>query len=1089
MKTARCWFGRAVQTRPRTALAVPSFELGYTGERRNLTVMFCDLVGFTALSQQLDPEELRDLMSTYREACVRAINRFDGYVAQYLGDGLLAYFSYPAAHEDDAERAVRAGLGAIEELQVLNHRNRQTGSVEMQIRVGIHTGLVVVGDIPGMPRRDSTTVVGETPNIAARIQQIAAPGTVVISSATHRLVHGLFISQDLGAEAFKGVSAPVHVYRVLSEGDVHSRFDIATNGTLTQFVGRDPEMASLIELWERAKTGSGQIVLLSGEPGIGKSRLVRELREHVVRERAQRIEIHCSPYHRNSSLYPVIRHVQRFVNLGKEDSPEERLEKIRAVFRRFKFPEADTVPLIASLLSVTMPDDDALTSIGPQKQKQRLFEALCASVVESSEVNPTYIAWEDLQWADPSSLELIDLLLERVRKAPILLVLTFRSEFVPPWDMGEQLTSIVLRRLGESHVSTMISGIASQKILPLDVLKQIVSKTDGVPLFVEELTKMVLESRFMRAGDDRYFLDGPLPSLAIPATLQDSLMARLDRMAPLKEIAQLAAVLGREFSYELIRAVSPLDEEKLQAGLAELASAELLYQRGLPPDASYLFKHALVQDTAYQSLLKSKRLRHHLEVARAIEQHFSHIAENHPELVAHHYAEAGMAINAIPYWQGAGRVAAQRSANVEAIRHFSAAIGLIRTLPESVERDQSELAALTALGSLLIASRGWASPETGNAFSRAQELCRRLGETPELSQALYGISTFHLLRGEQQTAYELAREVLDYAERQQDSPMQVAANFVVGLSLYHLGDTASSKTYLERGLSLYDPSEHLLSPSVFGQDLKMSCLCYDALALWDLGYPDQALARCREGLALARKCGHPFSLVWALSNSVLFHFLRREWDEARSLIEEGLALAIEQETPFFISYLRLCRGSVLAAQAQSDLGIAQISDGLAAYQALGTAAYLPHFLALLAEACARAGRIEEGLAAVRGALELVDANGDEIWRSDLCRLHGELLLLNDNDAPSPADFAAAQERLLEALESARNRGSKSYELRVAISLARMWQRTGETGKARDLLAGVYDWFTEGFETPDLREAAALIQELSDSARTSDALQA
>jgi predicted ATPase len=1028
-------------------------------------------------------------MSTYREACVRAINRFDGYVAQYLGDGLLAYFSYPAAHEDDAERAVRAGLGAIEELQALNHRNRQTGSVEMQVRVGIHTGLVVVGDIPGIPRRDSTTVVGETPNIAARIQQIAPPGTVVISSATHRLVHGLFIAQDLGAEAFKGVSAPVHVYRVLGEGEAHGRFEIATNGTLTQFVGRDTEMASLIDLWERAKTGSGRIVLLSGEPGIGKSRLVRELREHVVRERAQRIEIHCSPYHRNSALYPVVRHVQRFVNFGKEDLAEERLEKVRAVFRRFKYSEPDTVPLIASLLSLPMPDDDALASISPQKQKQRLFEVLCASVVESAEASPTYIAWEDLQWADPSSLELIDLLLERVRKAPILLVLTFRSEFVPPWDMGDQSTSIVLTRLGESHVSAMISGIASQKILPLDVLKQIVSKTDGVPLFVEELTKMVLESRFLRAGDDRYFLDGPLPSLAIPATLQDSLMARLDRMAPLKEIAQLAAVLGREFSYELIRAISPLDEEKLQAGLAELASAELLYQRGSPPDASYLFKHALVQDTAYQSLLKSKRLQHHVEVAGAIEQHFSHIAENHPELVAHHYAEAGMARSAIPYWQSAGRVAAQRSANVEAIRHFSAAIGLIRTLPDSAERDQSELAALTALGSILIASRGWASPETGSAYNRAQELCRRLGETPELSQALYGISTFHLLRGEQQMAHELARELLDYAERQQDSPVQVAANFVVGLSLYHLGDTASSKTYLERGLTLYDPSEHRLSPGVFGQDLKVSCLCYDALALWDLGYPDQALARCREGLGLARKIAHPFSLVWALGNAVLFHFLRREWADAGSLIEEGLALAIEQEIPFFTAYLTLCRGSILAGEAQSELGIAQIHEGLAAYQALGTAAYLPHFLAILAEACARAGRIEEGLAAVTRALEIVDANGDEIWRSDLSRLHGELLLLNDMDAPSPKDFAGAQGRLLEALESARRRGAKSYELRAAISLARMSQRTGETNKACDLLAGVYGWFTEGFETPDLREAAALIQELSDSAQTSDALQA
>jgi tetratricopeptide (TPR) repeat protein len=651
---------------------------------------------------------------------------------------------------------------------------------------------------------------------------------------------------------------------------------------------------------------------------------------------------------------------------------------------------------------------------------------------------------------------------------------------VPPWGSQHQYTSIVLTRLGESNVSTMISGITARKRLPYDVLKQIVSKTDGVPLFVEELTKMVLESKFLRADEDRYVLDGPLPSLAIPATLQDSLMARLDRMAPLKEIAQLGAVLGREFSYELIRAISPLDEDKLQAGLGELEAADLLHRRGMPTEGSYLFKHALVQDTAYQSLLKSKRLQYHVQAAQALEEHFPDIVENNPELVAQHYAEAGMAKSAIPYWQKAGELAALRSANVEAIRHLSAAIGLIHTLPESLERDQSELAVVTSLGPLLIASRGWASSATGDAYNRTHELCRRLGETPQLSQALYGISTFHLLRGEHQTAHEMAQELLDHAERERDTLMQVAGNWAVGLTLYHLGDAASSRTHLERGLALYSSIGHQASASVFGQDLKMSCLCYDALALWDLGYPDQALARCREGFALAKKSSHPFSLVWAFGNAVLFHLLRREWDTAKSLIDEGLALAIEQGFPFFAAYLTLCDGRVLAARNEAIAGIARIREGLAAYQELGTAAYLPHIFAVLAEACAAAGRIDEGLSAVTKGLEIVDANGDEIWRSDLCRIHGELLLRCQNET-AVSGSVGAQEALLQALDSARNRGSKSAELRAAISLARVWQSTGEVKRARQLVEDIYGWFTEGFETPDLREAAALIAELLGSA--------
>jgi class 3 adenylate cyclase/tetratricopeptide (TPR) repeat protein len=1073
------WTGGSSQTASAVQSAAPVFDVLSEGGRRNLTVMFCDLVGSTALSQQLDPEELREVMRTYREACVKAVNRFDGYVAQYLGDGLLVFFSYPAAHEDDAERAVRAGLGIIDELHALSASGRQTGErgPVLQARVGIHTGLVVVGDIPGGPRRDMTTVVGETPNLAARIQQVALPGTVVISAATNRLVHGLFICQDLDAQALKGISEPVRLYRVLGEKEVRSRFEVATSGGLTPFVGRDAEMELLLDRWDRAKSGAGQIVMLSGEPGIGKSRLAQELRERAIKDRALRMEVYCSPHHSNSAFYPVIRHLHRFLGFRKDDSPQEKLEKLRTVLEKYSFAESDTLLLIASLLSLPAPEGVAPLSISPQKQKQRTLEALTAWLIEDARRVPIYNVWEDLQWADPSTLELIDLLLERAPTAPILVLLTFRPEFVPPWRMPEQSTSISLARLGEAHAAAMIAGITAHKALPADVLKQIVSKTDGVPLFVEELTKMVVESRLVQPEKDHYVLAGPLPPLSIPATLQDSLMARLDRLASLKETAQLGAVLGREFSYELIREVSPLEENQLRVGLEALAAAELLYQRGVPPNATYLFKHALVQDTAYQSLLKSKRLQYHVQVALAFVDHFADIADHNPELVAHHYTEAGLAELAIPYWQSAGRIAAQRSANVEAIRHFTAAIGLIRTLPESAERDQQELEVLTALGPVHIATRGWASAEAGNAYGRAEKLCRRLGETPQRAQALYGLSVFHLMRGEHQTAHELARDLLALAERDQHITLRIGAHWTLGLSLYHMGDPSSSRSHLERGLALYDPREHASLAFVFGQDLGMSCLCYAALALWELGYPEQALKRCEEGLALARKSSHPFSLAWAFGNTVLFHLLRREWDRAGTLIDEGLALATEQGFQFFVAYLTLCRGSLIAAQGDPAGGIDQIREGLAAYQATGAGAYLPHLFAVLAEACGRAGQFDEGLSAVAAGLAMVDVNRDEVWKPELYRLRGELLLQSHRSGFEPEALDAAQESFLQALQHARDHGSKSSELRVAISLAKLWQTRGEIAAARQLVAGIHGWFTEGFETPDLREAAALIEQL------------
>src|SRR5215813_6372555 len=643
-------------------------------ERRQLTVMFCDLVGSTPLAEKLDPEDLRQVILAYQQTCAEQIRRFEGYLARYVGDGLLVYFGYPQAHEDDASRAIRTGLGIVTALPELNTRLQQTVKVlsdfPLQVRIGIHTGLVVVGDMGGGGYRDPLAIVGETPNIAARLQGIAEPNTVVISEATARLVQGLFECQDRGPQALKGVSTPVPVFRVLRESEAQSRFEASVKTGLTPLVGREEELGLLRRRWEQAKVGEGQAVLLSGEPGIGKSRLVQTLKEHASAEGATRIEFRCSAYHQNSAFYPVIEHLQRFLQFAPHDTTQAKLGKLQQALAAYRFPQADTLPLFASLLSLPHPEGTPPLTLSPQKQKQKTQEALVAWIVEEAEKAAVYCAWEDLHWADPSTLEVLTLFLDQVPTTRLLAVLTFRPEFLPPWGNRSHLSQIMLSRLERTQTEALVEHVTGGKSFPAEVRQHIVSKTDGVPLFVEELTKTVIESGLVRDEGDRYVEvhDGaPIPPLAIPATLQDSLMARLDRLGPAKEIAQLGATLGREFSYEILAAVSQLDEERLQHGLKQLVVAELVYQRGLSPQAHYLFKHALIQDTAYQALLKSTRQQYHRQIAQVLEGRFPETVETQPELVAQHYTEAGLIKQAIPYWHQAGQNAVQRSANVEAV--------------------------------------------------------------------------------------------------------------------------------------------------------------------------------------------------------------------------------------------------------------------------------------------------------------------------------------------------------------------------------------------------------------------------------------
>ena len=665
-------------------------------ERRQLTVMFCDLVGSTALSAQLDPEDYRAVVQRYQQTCADVIQRHEGYLAQYLGDGLLVYFGYPTAHEDDARRAVRTGLEIITAMQekvpspLVGEGQGEGAAVPrrpLQVRIGIHTGLVVVGEIGSSEKRE-LLALGETPNLAARIQGLAEPNTVIISAATQRLIDGQFECQPFGSHLVKGIDTPITVYHVQSERQMDG---LAGRTTLTPLVGREQEVGLLFDRWEQVKEGRGQVVLLSGEPGIGKSRLAYTLREHVTSEGSLLYEARCSPYHQHSALYPLIEVLQRTLLLTRQDIDNEKVEKVERILALYGMQES--VPLFTALLSLPTPAQHPPLNLTPQKQKERTLQALLQLLVAQAERQATVSVWEDLHWADPSSLEFLTLLVEQIPTSKLLLVLTFRPEFTPPWKPRSHISQLVLNRLGQKQVEAMIEKVAESKGLPAEVRQQIVAKTDGVPLFVEELTKSVVES--VESIGSAGSIESPNRTprqLAIPATLQEALLARLDRLSTARQIAQLGATLGREFSYELLHAVAPISATDLQVSLAKLVEAEILYQRGVGEQARYFFKHTLIQDTAYQSLLKSTRQQYHQQIARILEDRFSETKESQPELLAHHYTEANLSEQAIPHWRKAGERASQRSAYVEAIRHLTKGMELLKTLPDTPGHTQQELA-------------------------------------------------------------------------------------------------------------------------------------------------------------------------------------------------------------------------------------------------------------------------------------------------------------------------------------------------------------------------------------------------------------
>jgi class 3 adenylate cyclase/predicted ATPase len=1033
--------------------------------------MFCDLVGFTELAERRDAEELREIVGAYHEVCANVIGRFEGHIAQYLGDGLLVYFGYPRAHEDDARRAVHTGLEIVEAVGQLNVSLRARRGVSLAVRVGLHTGTVVVGDV-GAPGRSEQLAHGETPNLASRIQALARPDSVVISHATHRLVEGLFRCRDLGSHELRGVSTPMRLHEVLGEGRARHRLEAAAT-RLTPLVGRGLEVELLLERWQQAKDGLGQVVLLSGEAGIGKSRLVRVLKERLAEESKTWLECRGSVYHQHSAFYPVIELLERAAGITRQDRDEEKLTKIQTELAPLMANGQEDVPLYAALFSVSapVPAGDPSPRPSPQRQKQRTLEALVGGVLTRAQQQPVLLILEDLQWMDPSTLELIELIVDHTPKAPMLTLLTFRPDFRPPWASRAHQSPLTLNRLTRQQTEVMVTRLIGGKVLASELLQQIVARTDGIPLFVEELTKMVLESGWLRDEEDHYALARPLPPLSIPTTLQASLTARLDRLEDVKEVAQLGATLGRAFSYELIRAVARLDEGGLQERLARLVDAELLHQRGLPPHTSYLFKHALVQEAAYESLLKRERQEHHLRIAEVLVGQFADVAATQPELVAHHYTEADSKPQAIVFWQRAGRRAVQRSAHVEAIRHLRKGLELLQALPDSRERAQQELALQGALGVSLMATRGYASLDVEATYTRARELCEQLGDTRRLLPVLMGLLAFYLVRADLRRARQIGEQLLAGGEAAEDPAHRLNAHYTLAHVLFFQGEFGPTREHAERAAAVYDPAKHNPHATGAGQDPGVSCLSYASLALWMLGYPDQALRKSEEALAHAQQLSHTFSRAYALGIAAMFRQCRGEVHAVEEHVEAMIPLCQEQEFAFHLGWATILRAWSRIEQGPTDQDLDQMRQGLTIFESTGAEILRPYWLALQAEACRRLGRIEEGLAVLSTALDKVRQHGERFYEAELHRLTGTLLLATGADRAAEACF-------VQAIDVAREQGARSLELRATVSLSRLYQRQAKTTEARRQLAELYAWFSEGFETADLTAARTLLAELA-----------
>jgi class 3 adenylate cyclase/predicted ATPase len=1033
-------------------------------ERRQVTVMFADLVGSTALSTGMDPEDLRDVFAAYSNCAEETVSKFGGNVAQYMGDGILVYFGYPHAHEDDAEQAVRAGLELITAVAGLKTR------VPQQIRVGIATGVVVVGNL-------TPSIVGETPNLAARLQSIAKPNMVVISEGTRRLLGHLFELEDLGTRDLKGISAPVQVWAVLRPSSSTSRFEALHPSGMTTLVGREEEYELLRRRWAKAKEGEGQAVLLSGEAGIGKSHLTVAFAERLKGERFLRIRCFCSPQHTNSALYPIIDHVERSAGFARDDALQTKLDKLDALLRH-SWSSGEDSSLFVEMLSLPNDGRYPVLELAPRQRRQATMDALVRQVEIMSGQGPLLVIFEDAHWADPTTLELMGRLASHIANHRVLMVISFRPDFEARWIEQAHVTALALNRLGPRDIDVMIDHIIGNNALPAGVRQDIIERTDGIPLFVEEMTKAVLETA---SEDAARRIAGaiPPPAMAVPASLHASLMARLDRLGGSKELAQIGAAIGREFSHELLAALALRPEAKLEMQLDRLVRAGLLFRQGAPPDATYLFKHALVQDAAYGLLLREPRRHLHARIAETLEGKFSETAENKPEVLARHWAEAGDIEKAAILWGKAGERSAQRSALVEAAEQLKRALDMIKSLPGTPALRREEIKLQVELITPLIHVSGYATPETRAAEERALHLieqARELGEPPEdpllLFSALYGSWAANIVAFNGDVMRELAVQFLALAQKQTATAPLMVGHRLMGLTLLHAGKIEDGRAHFDRAIALHDPVEHFPLANRFGQDAGATSFSWRSISLWVLGYPEDALGDVVRALEVARQSGHSVTLVYVLNFSVFPHLSCGNFAAANALIDEFVPLKDQIESGFWGGWGTVQRGCVSALTGKATEAVQNIASGIGEMRATGTTLWMPLFLSSLALANAEIRRFDQAWANVHEAMTAVETTKESWCEAEINRVAGEIALLG-----AKPDVVKAEAYFATALEIARKQQAKSWELRAAMSAARLLLARGDREAARDILAPVYGWFTQGFDTLDLRRARSLLDEL------------
>ncbi len=1028
-------------------------------ERRQLTVMFVDMVASTALSLRLDPEELAEVIQDYRQRCAEVITGHGGMVARQVGDAVLAYFGYPHAHEDDAERAIRAALAIVK-------AQGQAGVADMRVHVGIATGLVVVGKLP--QGGEELSAIGNALNLAARLEGLAGPGMVVVSDQTRRLARGLFEYRDMGRQDLRGFDEPVPAWEVVGERSVGSRFDALRASARTPLVDRQRELSELRRLWEVASAGKGQALLLAAEAGVGKSRLAHELAQRIVDRRCLRLWYHCSPTLQGSPLAPIIRHLMLAAGFAENDDDQAKLRKLAGLLPAGMAGMEEAVALLADLLSIRYESQYPRLNMSPQRQKHQLFQALLRLLETLAARGPLLVVIEDLHWIDPSSEELAGLLIDRLRELPILAVLTARSEFQSHWDETAHLHNITLSPLERQDSIAMIELLCGERAIPATTINQIAERTDGVPLFIEDVTRDLVEATDVREDGSPGRARGEAP-LAIPATLTDSLMSRLDRLGSAKTVAEIGAVIGREFSYELLARVTDLPEVQLKEELHRLVDAGLLVSRRSASALSYAFRHALMRDAAYSCLLKKNQAALHARIVRVLVEQFPDTAESQPELLAYHFEAANDVSNAVDYLVRASKLSARRSGFVEAIAQLESALGLLATQAASKERLRSELRLYRTLGGVYAEYRGFSSAECGRAYSIALERCRELGDTPEIFSVLSGLGSFEITRAGFDQCQALAEECLARAAGQPSKPPFVMGHLLLGGTLFLKGELAAARGHLEEAVSIYEQDQ---PPGrgkqvLYVQDQKSTGLCYLGLTLTLMGDLEGGLRAAEDGLAHSQSLGGLHTINFSLCYLAAVHHIRRDALSALQRASQSLALAREQNFATWIGISQMIRGASLASQGNCEEGLEELEQGMRAHAAMEATTYQPFALALLVKGLLAAGRLVAALHTVTEALTLSEATGERFYTAELLRLKAEALV-------STGRLAQAEQCLREAIETSRRQEAALFALRSAASLCRLLEGSRREVALREILKPLYERFGGAVDAPDQRDAGALL---------------